>query len=106
MAAAKIDLDPGYGFAEFTIGDVTTKPIDLYAAHDKYVAIYGKHTMPPSDDGKLVTDWDAVWKDWLTFLEEHGFPVGKMSSAAPAKVLEAIREAIEGLRKKDPQPAS
>lgn len=111
MGATKIDLDPGFGFAEFTIGDKTSQPVDLYAANDKYVTLRDKHAVPvagSTDPTVQVMDvnWDALWTEWRAYLETFGFPTDGLSIAMMPRTVEAIQDAIANLRKKDPQPAS
>ncbi len=94
-AATKIALDPGFGFAEFAIGDKVSDPIDLYLANDHFVALQAKHG----------ADGAVLWESWRAYLEEKGFPA-ELSIAGLVQVVNEISAAIGGLRKKDPQPAS
>ena len=105
MAAVKIELDPGYGFIEFAVGDKTSKPIDLYAAIDRYYKLREKHTVASPDTASKV-DWDALWAEWQDYLATFDVPLEGLSVAMMPKTVETILESIENLRKKDPQPAS
>lgn len=96
-AATKIALDPGYGFAEFTIGDKVTDSVDLYVAYEHFRGLTEKHKEDPTDD--------VMWNDWRAFLEDLGFPEG-LSIGALGQVATAIKDSLVGLQKKDPQPAS
>jgi hypothetical protein len=99
MAAIKLPLDSAdYGFAEFTFGDVKSKPVDLQASHDHYWHLVGKHK-DDTDGG------DALWAEWRAHLEPLGFPAG-LSVAALVQVIKAIISALEELQKKDLPPAS
>jgi len=93
----KIDLDPGYGYAEFAYGDVTTKPIDLFASNDHYISLLQKH----KDD----TETDPLWAAWRAHLEGLGFPAG-LSLGSLVFVKDKIVGLVADLRKKDLQPAS
>ena len=98
MAAIKLPIESAdYGFAEFTIGEVTSQKIDLQATHDHYWHLVGKH--------KDAVEGDGLWSDWRTHLESLGFPAG-LSVAALVQIIKAVIAALEDLQKKDHPPAS
>lgn len=104
MPATKIAIDPGYGFAEFEFGDTTSKPIDLYAASEKYDDIVAKNTTcRDTDEGE--TNWPEVWDAVRAYLAEFGVP-NTLSLAGVIQVVNEIRKAIAALQKKDLPPAS
>lgn len=106
MSAKQIAIDPGYGFAEITVGKVKSAPIDLYAASEHFDAVQAQCTN--MGDGEHPVDWDAVWTKMRKYLAGFGLDMDpdELSTAGVVQIVNSIRDGIADLQKKDRPPAS